>query len=130
LHTSGGDIVVGRVNGVADLDTSGGNIKIDTVENTIHASTSGGNVHAGISGPLKGDCELRTSGGNVTAEVSKTASFHLDASTSGGGVNAEGLTLTIEKGGAGRSRLSGDVNGGGPTLRLRSSGGDIRVRVK
>ena len=127
LGTSGGDIRVGRVVGAADLGTSGGNIEIKSVENSLHASTSGGDVSAGIAGALKGDCKLSTSGGRVRVNVDKAAAFDLDASTSGGDVDATGLTITIEKGGSGRSRLAGKVNGGGPELKLRSSGGDIIV---
>lgn len=130
LHTSGGDIVVGRATGVTDLGTSGGNIKIDSVENTLHATTSGGNVSAGLFGLAKGDCELRTSGGNVTATIDKTAALRLDASTSGGRVNADGLTLTLQTGGQKRNELKGDVNGGGPLLKLRSSGGDISIKTR
>jgi hypothetical protein len=130
LHTSGGNIVVGRAVGVTELKTSGGNIRIDSVENTLSASTSGGDVVAGLFGVTKGDCELRTSGGKVTATVDKTAAFQLDASTSGGRVSGDGLTITLNKGGQGRSQLKGDVNGGGPRLTLRSSGGDVAVRTR
>jgi len=130
LSTSGGNIRVGRAVGPADLDTSGGDIEIKSVENTLHAATSGGDVSAGIAGTLKGDCRLGTSGGRVHVTVGKGVAFDLDASTSGGDVEATGLTITIEKGGAGRSRLAGKVNGGGPLLRLRSSGGDIVVQTR
>jgi hypothetical protein len=130
LNTSGGNIKVDRAIGETDLDTSGGDIAIGSVENMVHASTSGGNVSAGIVGALKGDCVLDTSGGTVRAKVAQSAAFNLDASTSGGDVKAEGLTITIEKGGSGRSRLAGKVNGGGPLLRLRSSGGDIFVETR
>ena len=61
------------------------------------------------------------------ATVGKGAAFELDASTSGGEVDAAGITITIDHGGMGRSSLSGQVNGGGPLLTLRSSGGDIKV---
>jgi Putative adhesin len=130
LHTSGGDILVGKVAGSADLQTSGGDIKIDAVENTLRARTSGGDVNAGIFGLLKGDCELATSGGNVTAMIDKGASFRLDASTSGGRVTAERLTITLEESKENKSRLVGDVNQGGPLLKLRSSGGDIRIKTR
>lgn len=130
LNTSGGNIRVERAAGDTDLGTSGGDIQIKSVEGTVHASTSGGNVSAGIAGALKGDCVLTTSGGQVRATVDRSAAFQLDASTSGGGVNAEGLTITIDKGGAGKSRLSGKVNGGGPLLKLRSSGGNIVIETR
>jgi hypothetical protein len=130
LSTSGGNIRVERAVGPTDLGTSGGDISIKSVENTLHASTSGGNVTAGIAGALKGDCKLGTSGGRVRVTVDKGAAFDLNASTSGGDVEAAGLTITIEKGGSGKSRLAGKVNGGGPQLRLRSSGGDVIVQTR
>lgn len=130
LGTSGGNIAVERAVGPADLDTSGGDISIKSIENTLQASTSGGNVSAGLLGALKGDCKLSTSGGQVKVTVDKAAAFTLDAATSGGDVEAEGLTITIERGGTGRSRLAGKVNGGGPVLKLRSSGGDVTVRTR
>ncbi|MSU48546.1 MAG: hypothetical protein EXS37_05535 [Opitutus sp.] len=129
LKTSGGNISVGRVAGRADLSTSGGSIKIESAASGLRAHTSGGNIRAGITGPLQEECALSTSGGSVRVAVDKTAAFRLDASTSGGGVDAEGLTLTLEKSSRDRSRLAGTVNGGGPLLNLRSSGGGIVVRV-
>ncbi len=129
LKTSGGSISVGRVAGSAELSTSGGNIKIDSVASAIRAHTSGGNIRANIAGPLKEECSLSTSGGSVHVSVDKTAAFRLDASTSGGSVDAEGLTVTLEKASRDRSRLAGAVNGGGPLLKLRSSGGGIAVRA-
>lgn len=129
LNTSGGNIRVGHAVGATELRTSGGDIEIDSVENSLEARTSGGNVTAVITGALKGDCELKTSGGRVKAVVGKGVGFRLDAATSGGDVDAEGLTIKIEHGGARKSSLVGDVSGGGPLLRLRSSGGDIVVRT-
>ena len=128
LTTSGGDIEVDRAGGPTEVSTSGGNIALRSVAQLISATTSGGDVRAIITEPLKQDTLLSTSGGQVDVQVVKGAGFQLDASTSGGDVNAAGLTITIEKGGSGKSRLAGSVNGGGPRLKLRSSGGDIRVR--
>jgi len=130
LSTSGGNVSVNRIGGSAVLKTSGGDIRIDSVAGALEAETSGGDVKAGFLGALKGDCSLSTSGGEVKALVAKDAGFHLDASTSGGEVEASGLTITIDSGGMGRSSLSGNVNGGGPQLKMRSSGGNIRVQVR
>lgn len=129
LKTSGGNISVGRVNGPAELSTSGGSIRIESVASVLRANTSGGSIRANIVGPLKEECVLSTSGGSVSVSVDKVAAFRLDASTSGGGVDIEGLTLAVEKLGRDRSRLAGMVNGGGPLLKLRSSGGGITVRA-
>jgi hypothetical protein len=129
LGTSGGDVRVDRAGGPTEVSTSGGDITINSVAQLLSANTSGGNVHATLTEPLKQDTILSTSGGDVRVKVVKGAGFELDASTSGGDVRAEGLTITIAKGGVGRSRLAGTVNGGGPRLKLRSSGGDISVQT-
>ena len=86
-------------------------------------------ISARLQGPLLEDAVLSTSGGSVTAWVEEGTGFQLDARTSGGGVKAEGVTIKIESGSLGRSKLVGEVNGGGPTLKLRSSGGNINVRT-
>lgn len=127
LRTSGGDIRVGRVTGEADLETSGGDIEIRSAGASVDASTSGGDVAATFEGGVPADATLSSSGGDIVARIPRPASFRLDASTSGGGVDAAGLTLTIERGGVGKNRLVGSVNGGGPLLKLRTSGGDIRI---
>jgi translation initiation factor IF-1 len=130
LRTSGGNIIMGHIAGPADVSTSGGDIKVDQIEGALSAHTSGGNVSAGFVGGLRGPCELSTSGGRVRATLEPTTGFNLDASTGGGAVRADGLTITLEKGGVGKSRLSGAVNGGGPALKLRSSGGDIIIATR
>ena len=130
LSTSGGNVRVDRAGGPTEVSTSGGDIVLDSVADLISATTSGGNVRANLTGPIKRDTTLSTSGGDVRVRLVKGAAFRLDASTSGGDVNASGLTLTIEHGGSGKSRLVGAVNGGGPTLKLRSSGGDITVETE
>jgi DUF4097 and DUF4098 domain-containing protein YvlB len=130
LHTSGGNVTVERAGGPTTVSTSGGSIRLDSVAELVSAHTSGGNIVAKITNPLKQDTVLDTSGGTVKVQVPKGAGFQLDASTSGGDVDATGMTLTIDRGGIGKSRLVGSVNGGGPKLKLRSSGGDIIIRAE
>ena len=130
ISTSGGDIHIDRAGGPTEVSTSGGDIVISSAEHLISARTSGGEIQAVLTGPLKDDCLLSTSGGEVSVQVAKGTGFTLDAHTSGGDVDASGITLTIDKGGIGKSRLVGEVNGGGPRLKVRASGGDITIRAK
>lgn len=147
LNTSGGNIAVDHAVGHVKAHTSGGNVRVEDAEGPVHASTSGGDVHIGrvvgelrattsggnifarIEGPLEADTLLSTSGGNVTAHVDEAIGFELDARTSGGRVKAQGISIEIDSGGIGKSKLVGAVNGGGPTLKLRTSGGDLRVKT-
>ncbi|HEY0946250.1 MAG TPA: DUF4097 family beta strand repeat-containing protein [Opitutaceae bacterium] len=130
LKTSGGDIEVGRVAGQATLTTSGGNIRVNAAGNALDATTSGGDVTVAFTGLVTGEVNLKTSGGDITARLAKDSAVSLDAKTSGGAVKAAGVTITIKEGGVGKNHLVGDVNGGGPALKLRTSGGDVTVAVR
>jgi DUF4097 and DUF4098 domain-containing protein YvlB len=125
LHTSGGGIHLGRIDGPASVHTSGGGISVDAANNTLSAHSSGGPISVTFAGPLKGNCELNTSGGGIDVRVDAKSSFDLDARTSGGGVTSK-VPVTVE-GEMGRSKLVGKVNGGGPVLKLRTSGGGIHI---
>lgn len=127
LKTSGGNISAGPVTGAANFSTSGGNIKADAVEGVLRAHTSGGSVQATITGPLKDECSLSTSGGSVRVKVASGTQFKLDAATSSGGVELAGVRFEGE---SKRGKSVGNVNGGGPLLKLRSSGGSISVRAE
>ena len=129
-HTSGGDIMLGAATGAVKLHTSGGDIRVGPVAAAIDASTSGGDIEARFEGGPRADCSLRTSGGDVDVEVGATAAFQLNASTSGGDVEIRNITVAVESGGFGKSKLVGAVNGGGPLLKLRTSGGDITVKAR
>jgi hypothetical protein len=141
--TSGGGIDIVNVQGTLRAETSGGGITIDGVTGDLHASTSGGGVNvtaAGgrveahssggpvtarfVAGNAKGGV-LSTSGGGVRAEVDPKVALSIDASSSGGGVTAD-LPVTVQ-GRISNDSLRGDLNGGGATLRLRSSGGGVRL---
>ena len=129
LMTSGGNIKVERAGAGCELHTSGGNIVIRSAEGHVVATTSGGDIEAKITGALTEDSKLSTSGGKVVVAVDSRAAFALKASTSGGNVDVTGLSVAIDSGGLRKSSLSGKVNGGGPLLTLKSSGGSIRVRA-
>ncbi len=125
VKTSGGGIHIGKVNGEVKAHTSGGSISVKEVMGTINASTSGGSVSAYISKQPKGDCSLKTSGGSISVSLAEDIGVDLDAKTSGGRVRTS-FPVTI-KGELSNKKLQAKINGGGPGLYLRTSGGSIRI---
>lgn len=121
--TSGGNISVGRANQSVLAHTSGGNIHLQGVGGTTEAISSGGNVHAQISRQPADHCTLETSGGSITARIAEGLSFDVDARAHGGQISCEFDLETSDK----RDSLRGGLGQGGPALRLRTSGGDIRI---
>jgi hypothetical protein len=124
--TSGGQIKVRDFAGSAHLDTSGGSVVVENVLGEVTGSTSGGSMSAVLPSPLPGPVRLHTSGGSITVSAPADAKFDLDASTSAGSASSE---LPVELAGEKkRSRIQGTVNGGGPQVHLRTSGGSIRIK--
>ncbi|MGD2090039.1 MAG: DUF4097 family beta strand repeat-containing protein [Candidatus Aminicenantes bacterium] len=126
VHTSGGSIRIGAVEGDVKAVTSGGSVNVKEVMGMINARSSGGSMSATISTQPEGDCSLTTSGGSITVQVVDDIKVDLDAKTSGGRVSTD-FPITIQ-GEISKRRIKGKINGGGPELYLRTSGGNIRIK--
>lgn len=124
-HTSGGSIRIQHAGGAVNASTSGGNIYVDEVRGSIDARTSGGSVKARITEQPQAACRLSTSGGRVELEIAESIAASINAQTSGGRISVD-FPVTVS-GEISRSRLQTDLNGGGPEITLRSSGGGISV---
>ncbi len=126
LRTSGGRVEVRGISGDLFAGSSGGSIDISDAGGVVEASTSGGPITVSLARGNASGGSLSTSGGGVTIYIDPEVGLDVDASTSGGSVTLE-VPVTV-RGRLSRRSVSGMLNGGGPTLRLRSSGGSIRVR--
>ena len=124
--TSGGGVTVKNFHGFVSVESSGGGITIENVVGKLRAETSGGPINAVLPSPIPDEVSLESSGGGVTIKVAPDAAFNLDAEASGGGVSCE-LPITIQ-GKKKHDELKGPVNGGGPAVKLESSGGGIHVK--
>jgi hypothetical protein len=125
-ETSGGGIDVAGVSGDARLDTSGGPIDVRGAGGFVEAHSSGGPVRASFAPGNASGGTLTSSGGGITAAVDPAVGLEIDAATSGGRVTLE-LPVAVE-GSLSRNAVRGLLNGGGPRLEMRSSGGSIHLR--
>ena len=125
-RTSGGSIRLAGVRGDVEARTSGGNIKIEDAAGEVDARTSGGSVDLSFTDEPWGRVE--TSGGSISVEFPEGLGTDLDAKTSGGGVQI--YDRIDADGEGGRQSFRGRLNGGGPPLELRTSGGSIRLRTR
>ncbi|HEX2694977.1 MAG TPA: DUF4097 family beta strand repeat-containing protein, partial [Acidobacteriota bacterium] len=127
-RTSGGGIRIERAGGEVDAHTSGGSITADDVGGALRAKTSGGSVTATISAQPGSRCEVTTSGGSITVRLAADIAVDVDAHASGGHVETD-VPVTVQ-GEIGRSSLKAKINGGGPELYLRTSGGSIHIKKR
>lgn len=124
--TSGGRIHIERARGTVEADTSGGSIIIEAAEDSINADTSGGSITASLIGQPHSECRMKTSGGSITVTMAPDISVDLDARATGGSVSTE-FPVTL-RGKIKNNELNAQLNGGGPLLYLRTSGGSIRIK--
>lgn len=124
-YTSGGSIRLGEIKGDVEIKTSGGSIKVDEVDGNIKAHTSGGSINVKFASQPTKDSRLTTSGGSITAYLIPSIKLDLYASTSGGRVSSE---FDVE-GKIKKTKIDGKVNGGGPELTLKTSGGSVRIKA-
>jgi len=126
IQTSGGSIQIRLAQGPVDAQTSGGSITVEEVAGNIKAHTSGGSVKANISRQPDSDCRLTTSGGSITVLLSPDIGLNVNAKTTGGRVHTDfPLSITGE---INKSSIRAEMNGGGPELYLRTSGGSIYLK--
>jgi DUF4097 and DUF4098 domain-containing protein YvlB len=124
-HTSGGSIDVRNFSGDTEVRTSGGSLVLEKISGALVGKTSGGAIQASIPGAVVGDVKLETSAGSIDLSVPANAGLTIDANTSVGEVFSQ---LPIEGTRIDREHLRGKLNGGGKSVRLETSAGNITIK--
>jgi DUF4097 and DUF4098 domain-containing protein YvlB len=123
VDTGSGNIYVDQTGqGDVKAQTGSGDVELRNVHGSLHAGTGSGNIKVG--GAPSSDWKLETGSGNIDYTAGGAA-FTLEASTGSGSVHTDMEMLT--QGSSNHHHVSGKVNGGGPTVRIETGSGDIRV---
>ena len=141
LSTGSGNIHATGLNGGFSVGTGSGNVYAEqTGAGDVKASTGSGDIELKhVHGALKAETgsggikvegapavgwKLQTGSGNVELWVGD-APLTLDAESGSGGIHTDRDMLT--QGSNDRHHLTGKLNGGGPTVRIETGSGDVRV---
>ena len=108
--------------GFVKADTGSGNLELRNLRGGLHAETGSGNIKAG--GAPTGDWKLEAGSGNIDIWIGNAA-VTLDASTGSGNIHTDQDMVT--HGSSDHHHVSGKINGGGPTVRVETGSGDVRV---
>ena len=150
VTTGGGSIDLGEIAGHAEVETGGGSIRLTSATGAVKAQTGGGSITlngvtaanaetgAGgivakfVSGGERTDSVLETSAGDITVYLAPTLNITIRASielANGHRIRSDfsEIRVTTEGGqwGPGTATAEGNLNGGGPTLKVRTTTGDI-----
>jgi hypothetical protein len=124
-NTNGG-IELSGVRGTIELDTTNGKIEVSRCAGSLDASTTNGSIKAELTSIAQGQpLRFETTNGRIDVSVPANVNANVDASTTNGSINSD-LPVTTTH--TSSNSLRGTINGGGTSLRLRTTNGGIRIR--
>jgi Putative adhesin len=123
VNTGSGNIFAEQ-SGAGDVkaQTGSGNVELRDLHGSLRAGTGSGDIK--ISGSPEGEWKLETGSGNVEFWPGSTG-LTLDASTGSGTVHSD-HEMTVQ-GSFDHHHITGKINGGGPTVRIQTGSGDVRI---
>jgi len=149
--TGGGNIELGDIGGGAELSSGGGSLRLASAKGPVRAETGGGSIELGgvpsaraetSAGSIEAkfvpstgeerDSLLETSAGDIKVYIAPNVSLSVRAAievANGHQIRSEfpEIRVTAEGGDWGPKTVTaeGNLNGGGPTLKVRTTAGDI-----
>ena len=138
LKTGGGNIIIRSAGGPTTLSSGGGDVRVERAMSDVRADTTSGDVVVQIApGARFNEVDLRSREGNVIINIPPGMGVTIDATVitdRSGEADAilsqvPGLSMMRDLyEGRTRIRARGEVNGGGPPVRLISDGGHVHIR--
>lgn len=154
VSTGGGSVDLSDIGGPCEIETGGGGIRIASAKGHVHAETGGGGIelygvpsaHAETSaggivvkllntGGVRQDSDLETGAGDITVYIASDVAVNVWASVdlaNGHRITSEfpDIHISSEGGQWGPKTFSaeGRLNGGGPTVKVHTSTGDINFK--
>jgi hypothetical protein len=123
VDTGSGNIYAEQIgDGDVKAETGSGSIELRNLHGGLHAETGSGSIKAG--GTPAAAWKLETGSGSVEVWPGD-AGLTLDAETGSGSVHTDREMTT--QGTSNRHHVTGKINGGGPTVRIETGSGSIRV---
>ena len=134
VRSGDGSIRMERIEGKVDLETEDGSIGLEAKPSTLRAKTSDGSIRMQIEADstMAEDWDVQTDDGTVVLMLPTEFNGQLDAETRDGSVRAShpglsGESRSGEDRDERRRKLKATLGSGGPTFRVRSGDGTIRI---
>ncbi|MGC1450268.1 MAG: hypothetical protein WA830_09545 [Candidatus Sulfotelmatobacter sp.] len=151
VSTGGGSVDLSDIGGPAEIETGGGSIRLTSAKGHVRAETGGGGIElygvpsaraetgaGGITvklvntGSERNDSDLETGAGDITVYIASDVAINVRASVDMGNghhITSDFSDIRIssegDKWGPKTLTAEGRLNGGGPTLKVHTSTGDI-----
>ena len=130
LLSKNGNVLVGRSGTRAELSAVDGLIEVQSARGAIMARGNRSDIKVNFLHPLTQSSDLNADGGDVTAGFDPRSAATINARSSRfGSVRLRDIEIAVTKGNPGSPALTGTLNGGGPLIKIRASGGQVRLNA-
>jgi hypothetical protein len=154
VSTGGGNIELGDIAGPVEIDTGGGSIRLGSAKGAVRAQTGAGRIElngvstaraeSGVGGIIarfvrasgsQPDSSLETSAGDIVVYLTPDVAISVRASidlANGHAIHSDFNDIHVRSEGGDwpgprTMTAEGNLNGGGPTLKVRTATGNIQI---
>jgi DUF4097 and DUF4098 domain-containing protein YvlB len=134
VEAHNGPISVERLTGDMQLRTENGPVSLRELSGDVNARTQNGPITVTLAGRRwSGEgLDAETVNGPITVRMPRGYAAHLESGTVHGPINAPGNIRPVRREGQSRwtpgGRISTDINGGGPTIRVVTTNGPVNIQ--
>jgi len=115
--------------GQASIRTTNGKIVAEEIKGAVQASTTNGSIFVNIQAHnLDDDIDLHTVNGSIKLIVDRDIEADVNISTVNGSISTD-FPLEV-KGKWGPKKANGEINGGGPLIKLETVNGSVAIRAE
>ena len=126
LKTENGGIRLENIDGRITVTSANGGIEGEGLRGSLAAEVVNGGIELGIDA-VTGDIALSSVNGGIELALPPDVKASIDATCLNGGIDVDeefGMAVTENS----RRRVSGTLNGGGPTISATTVNGGVRIR--
>ncbi len=128
LNASNGGITISGVSGNLRFDTTNGGVRLADLGGRVNGRTTNGGLTVNLSGDRwDGEgIDVETSNGGVTLAIPDNYNAELEARTVNGGLRID-FPITVQGELSGRRGITTTLGSGGPTVRVRTNNGGLKI---
>ena len=125
LKSSNGDVTVTGLAGAFSASASNGRITGNDLHGSAQASTTNGVIHLTMAAIAEGGVSAETTNGQVIVTLPRSANANLTARVTNGAISHDNLDVQVVE--ESRRRFDGRLGTGGPTVRVETTNGEVRL---
>lgn len=134
LKAHNGGISIDSVEGNIRFETQNGGVKLDDLAGDVRGRTTNGGVKVDLDGASwRGSgLDVETNNGGVKISMPQNYAARIETGTVNGGFKSDIPALNLSDDDNGekwnrKKRISADINGGGPTIRIVTTNGGVKI---